>query len=80
MLRLKDRIRLTPAEGSVFKTITREQTAPTTVTQHNRALQKTAKRYHLLAAQENSTDAEFLARIAEGELITTEPESTPGGR
>jgi hypothetical protein len=37
-------------------------------------LLKTAEHYQLLAAQEGSADAELLARLAEGELIKTEPE------
>lgn len=80
MLRLNDKIRLTAEEAGLFKSITGQQTPPTTVSQHDAALERTAEYYRLLAAQENSADAEFLARLAEGELITAEPASEPNER
>lgn len=80
MLRLKRVIRLTREEGRLFETLTGQSTLPTSIAQYNRALEQTAHHYRLLAAQEDSADAEFLARIAEGELITAEPASEPDER
>ncbi|CAB3767398.1 hypothetical protein LMG29542_05597 [Paraburkholderia humisilvae] len=80
MLRLGKRIRLTSEERAKFKCITGQTTLPTTIDQHNWALGRTAEFYRLLAAQENSADAELLARIAEGELITAAPASEPDKR
>lgn len=80
MLRLKDKLRLTSSESRFFKILTGRHEQPATVQQYNAAIQRTAEHYHLLAAQENSADAEFLARLAEGELITAEPASEPDER
>lgn len=80
MLRLKDKLRLSASESRFFKMLTGRREAPTTVQEYNIAIQRTAEHYHLLAAQENSADAEFLARLTEGELITAEPASEPNER
>lgn len=80
MLRLKSAIRLTREDGQIFETLTGLSTLPTSIAQYNRALETTARHYHLLAAQEDSADAELLARIAEGELIMAEPASVPDER
>lgn len=74
MLRLGKVLRLTPEETERFQTISGDQTTPKSVEEYNKALLKTAEHYQLLAAQEGSADAELLARLAEGELIKTEPE------
>lgn len=82
MLRLGGAVRLTAEETERFQTISGRRTAPKSVDEYNNALLKTAEHYRLLATQERSADAELLARLAEGELITTEPklksESGPG--
>ncbi|CAB3734120.1 hypothetical protein LMG22037_05852 [Paraburkholderia phenoliruptrix] len=80
MLRLKDKLRLNASESRFFKVLTGRHEAPATVREYNAAIQRTADHYHLLAAQGNSADAEFLARLAEGELITAEPASEPTER
>lgn len=57
MLRLKSAIRLTREEGQIFETLTGLSTLPTSIAQYNRALETTARHYHLLAAQEDSADS-----------------------
>lgn len=74
MLRLGKVLRLTTEEAERFQTISGQRVLPKSVEQYNRTLRQTAEHYQLLAAQEGSADAELLARLAEGELIKTEPE------
>ena len=74
MLRLGEALRLTAEETERFQTISGRRETPKSVEQYNKTLLKTAEHYQLLAAQEGSADAELLARLAEGELIKTEPE------
>jgi hypothetical protein len=73
MLRLGETLRLTAEENERFQTISGRRVTPKSVEEYNKALLKTAAHYQLLAAQEGSADAELLARLAEGELIKTEP-------
>ncbi|MBN3776265.1 hypothetical protein G3O06_01640 [Burkholderia sp. Ac-20345] len=80
MLQLGKKLRLTLNEARFFKVLTGSHLSPTSVDDYNRAIKRTAEHYHLLAAQEDSADAELLARIAEGELITAEPASEPDER